>query len=110
MKRSSAKRKGKKLQSLIRNKILETFKHLRPEDVRVAGIGENGADVKLSAVAKKLFPYEVECKNQEKFRTLYKFWRQTERHGKLEPVLIIKMNSEGPLAIVDLDHFFDLVK
>ena len=55
MKRSSAKRKGKKLQGLIRNKILETFEHLRPEDVRVAGIGENGADVKLSAVAKKLF-------------------------------------------------------
>lgn len=110
MKQLSRKRKGKRLQNLIRSKLLETFPHLKAEDVRVAATGENGCDVKLSKIAKRLFPYQVESKNQEKFRTLYSFWRQTKKHGKLEPVLICKMNGEKPLAVIDLDHFFSLVK
>lgn len=110
MKQISRRQKGKRLQNIIRNKVLETFPHLRPEDVRVATTGENGEDVKLSKTAKKLFPYQVEAKNQEKFKTIYVFWRQTIRHGNREPLLIIKMNGENPLVVCDFEHFFELIK
>lgn len=71
-------------------------------------MGMTGADVTLSEAAAKLFPYEIEAKNQEIFGTLYKFYEQAKGHGTLEPLLIIKMNNQKPLAIVSLDHFMDI--
>ena len=35
--------------------------------------------------------------------------RQAIKHSPREPVLVIKMNREKPLAIIDLDHFFKLL-
>tara|TARA_Y100000034_G_scaffold45787_1_gene56224 strand:- start:166 stop:510 length:345 start_codon:yes stop_codon:yes gene_type:complete len=109
MKQISRRRKGRRLQNLVRAKILETFDILRPTDVRVAKTGENGADVRLSNSAKKILPYQFECKNQEKFETLYKFYGQSKRHGRLNPVLVCKMNERKPLLVMDLDHFFEII-
>ena len=71
MKKLSAASKGRRLQNIIKSKILKTFKHLRKSDLRVARIGEAGADVKLSRVASKFFPYSVECKSQQKMKLVY---------------------------------------
>ncbi len=71
-------------------------------------MGMTGADVTLSEAASKLFPYEIEAKNQEIFTTIYKFYDQAKSHGTLEPLLIIKMNKRKPLAVVDLEHFINL--
>ena len=51
MKQISRRRKGRRLQNLVRAKILETFDILRPTDVTVAKTGENGADIRLSKIA-----------------------------------------------------------
>ena len=66
MKTRSAKNKGKRLQNDVRDLILETFKQLEPDDVRSTTMGDSGEDVLLSPKARKLFPFSVECKNQEK--------------------------------------------
>ena len=67
MKTRSAKNKGKRLQNDVRDLILETFKQLEEDDVRSTTMGDSGEDVLLSPVAaRKLFPFSVECKNQEK--------------------------------------------
>jgi hypothetical protein len=42
MKEISRRRKGRRLQNLLRNKILTTFDILRPTDVRVAKTGKMG--------------------------------------------------------------------
>ena len=55
-------------------------------------------------------PYQFECKNQEKFATLYSFYKQGRKHGRLEPVLVCKMNDNKPLAVIDLEHFFEIIK
>ena len=110
MKQISRRRKGRRLQNLVRAKILDTFDILRPTDVTVARTGEGGADVKLSKIARRILPYQFECKNQEKFETLYKFYKQSKKHGRLEPVLVCKMNEKKPLLVMDLDHFFDIIK
>ena len=110
MKQISRRRKGRRLQNLVRAKILNTFDILRPTDVSVASTGENGADVKLSKIAKRILPYQFECKYQERLSTLHKWFAQSGRHGKLEPILIVKMNDKKPLLVMDLDHFFKIVK
>ena len=66
MKTRSAKNKGKRLQNDVRDLILETFKQLEPDDVRSTTMGDSGEDILLSPAARKLFPFSVECKNQEK--------------------------------------------
>jgi hypothetical protein len=109
MKKLSAASKGRRLQNIIKSKILKTFKHLRKSDLRVARIGETGADVKLSRVASKFFPYSVECKSQQKMKLVYQYYAQAAKHSKHEPVLFIKMNKRQILTIIDTNHFFDLV-
>lgn len=71
-------------------------------------MGESGADIKLSATGKKYFPYDIECKNNETWKGIYKAYDQASNHGNLEPLLFIKMNNKRPLAIVDGEHFLKL--
>ena len=46
MKQDSRVKKGKKLQRILRDKLLKAFPHLHNYDVRVARTGENGEDLK----------------------------------------------------------------
>ena len=110
MKQTSRRAKGKKLQKILRDKLLKAFPHLHPIDIRVAKTGQNGEDIKLSRIARRLISYQWECKNQQKFSTLYSFYDQTCKHGRYEPVLVIKQNSRRALAVIDLDQFIDLIK
>ena len=110
MKQISRRRKGKRLQNLVRSKILDTFDILRPTDVSVAKTGENGCDIKLSKIAKRILPYQFECKYQERLSTLHRWFNQSRKHGRLEPILVVKMNDKKPLLVMDLDHFFEIVK
>ena len=110
MKQNSRSAKGKKLQKILRDKLLKAFPHLPQGDIRVAKTGENGEDLKLSRIGRRLIPYQFECKNQQKFKTIYSFWDQSVKHGKYEPVLVVKQNSRRSLAVLDLDQFIDLIK
>ena len=71
MKPRYTSRKGRKLQNLVRNKILKMFPHLKDNDVDVATTGENGPDLKLSRIAKRLIPYQFETKSQQRMKTIY---------------------------------------
>jgi hypothetical protein len=106
----SRKAKGRILQNLVRDKIQKLFPSLIKDDIRTSVISEAGADIKLiSLMARKLMPYDVETKNREEYKTIYKHYAHAKGHGNLEPLLVIKMNREDPLAVIDLDHFFELL-
>jgi hypothetical protein len=109
MKPQSAKQKGRLLQQKVRDGILKSYPQLEPDDVRSTSMGAGGTDVQLSPAAKRLFPYEIECKNLAKV-SVYKFYEQAKTHGKAEPLVVVKQNNSKPLAIVDLEHFLNLVK
>ena len=110
MNNKSRKQKGRYLQNLVRDRIFKLFPSLTKDDIRCALMSEPGADVKLmSLTARKLFPYTVETKNREEYKTIFKHWKQTKSHGPLEPLLIIKSNRQRPLAIIDMEHFFNLL-
>ena len=56
---------GKRLQNQVRDLILEKFQQLEEDDVRSTTMGDSGEDVLLSPF-RRLFPFSIECKNQEK--------------------------------------------
>lgn len=109
MKTQSAKAKGRRLQQAVRDGILKRFPTLEPDDVRSTSMGAGGEDVQLSPAARKVFPYQVECKNLASI-AIYKHYEQASGHNNHEPLLVVKQNRSNPLAVVDLEHFLDLVK
>jgi len=72
-------------------------------------MGAQGEDVQLSEAGLRCFPFSVECKNLAKV-AVYKFYEQASTHSTAEPLVVIKQNRSKPLAVVDLDHFIDLVR
>jgi hypothetical protein len=109
---SSRKAKGRRLQDETAQRIRE---HIRSqtglavddEDVRVAIMGEKGTDIKLSPLAKKYFPYDVECKNVEKI-SLWACLKQAEANtgeGR-KPMLVVKRNRTPAYVIVRADDYF----
>jgi len=110
MKIASAKAKGRKLQQWVRDKIIGMYQDLSTRDVISTGMGQQGEDVRLSEAAFKKFPFSVECKNQAKMKPVYDAHYQAKKQGAGEPLLIIKMNGEKPLAIIDADYFFKIWK
>ena len=92
MKPRSAKNKGKRLQNKVRDLILEKFNSLESDDVRSITMGESGEDILLSPAARKLFPFSVECKNQEKLNIWKSLEQSATNSGKHTPIVIFKRN------------------
>ena len=111
IKTSSAKAKGRRLQQLVRDKILEIFPKLTSDDVRSTSMGATGEDILLSSAARKLFPYSVECKSRKKI-AVYSDYDQAQNNcpDGAEPLVIMKANRRKPLAVVDADYFFKLLR
>lgn len=110
MKTSSAKSKGRRLQQLVRDSILDLFKDLTPDDVRSTGMGQSGVDVQLSQAAKQLFSYSVECKNKERMNIWKELEQATENtEPNTEPLLVIKKNRTPAFAVITFKHFLELL-
>ena len=102
--------KGRRLQNYVRDKLLKTFPHLRKKDVSVALVGQQGPDIILSRTGKKLVGHNFEIKNQNRMSTVWKWYNQACKNTKLDAAVIMKSNTRAPLAVIDLDHFLDLIK
>lgn len=111
MRTQSAKAKGRRLQQMVRDAILDLLIHLSPDDVRSTGMGQGGVDVQLSQQAKKDFPYSVECKNKERISIWNELKQTTENlEPDTEPLLIIKKNRTPAYAVITFDHFMELLR
>ena len=91
IKTSSCKAKSRNLQNFVAGVLRITFPSLHETDFAPAIMGESGTDIKLSHAARQIFPWAVECKNQEHIN-IWKSWNQTEMNGlkeKLKPLLIM---------------------
>lgn len=107
---SSAKAKGRRLQQLVRDAILASFPDLTEDDVRSTSMGAGGEDVQLSSAARRHVPYGIECKARANLSQLYGFYDQAKGHGKHQPLLILKGDRRDPLAVIDFQHFLDLIR
>lgn len=106
----SRKQKGRKFQQMVRDKILAAFKSLRPDDVKSTSMGASGEDLLFSPFARDMLGISVECKSHKAF-AVYKIYDQCASNAKgNEPVVFIKQNNSKPLAIVDCDHYIELLR
>ena len=111
MKTKSRKAKGRYLQNIVRDRIIKLYPVLGKDDIRTSLMSESGADIKLmSQTARKLFPYSIECKNREDFKTIYSYFHQAQSHTNMEPLLVVKRNREKPLVIINMEHLFELLE
>lgn len=108
---SSAKAKGRVLQQLVRDKFREQFKgSLEDGDIESRQMGGAGEDIVLSPLAKKLIPFDVECKNQQNI-SIWSAIEQAESNsvpGRI-PLVVFKKNRKVPHCVVSLDNFMKLV-
>ena len=109
MKPRSAKNKGKRLQNQVRDLILEKFQQLEEDDVRSTTMGDSGEDVLLSPAARKLFPFSVECKNQEKLNIWSSLEQAETNAGPHIPLLVFKRNRSKIYATLQLDDLMRLL-
>lgn len=111
MKTASSKAKGRKLQQLVRDKILDAFPRLEPDDVKSTSMGASGEDIQLSPAARRWFPYSTECKSRATV-SVYAWYQQAKTNSPtgMEPLLVIKQNNSKPLVVIDLDAFMELAK
>ena len=109
MKSRSAKNKGKRLQNKVRDLILEKFNTLEDDDVRSTTMGDSGEDVLLSPAARKLFPFSVECKNQEKLNIWASLEQAENNSGSHTPLLIFKRNRTKPYAVLEFERLLELL-
>ena len=109
MKPRSAKNKGKRLQNKIRDLILEKFDILESDDVRSITMGDSGEDILLSPAARRVFPFSVECKNQEKLNIWGALEQAEENSGNHTPLVIFKRNRTKTYAVLEFDELLKLL-
>jgi hypothetical protein len=109
MKARSAKNKGKRLQNILRDKLVKLYPNLK-DDIGSQIMGMTGEDIVLTPLAKTLIPYSFECKNVEKLNVWKSFEQCRNNAGDSTPVLVIKRNRETPKIVMELDEWLDIIK
>ena len=110
MKTHSCKAKGRRLQQYVRDKLLLTFRELTERDVLSTPTGVSGEDIWLSEKANTIFPFSVECKNQEKLN-IWDALEKTEQSNRRESgILIFKRNNSKVYCAIEFDKFLELIK
>lgn len=72
-------------------------------------MGVSGEDIQLSQAARKLVPYQIECKNKATSQ-LHTYYDQAKSHGEHEPLVIVKKDRSEILAVVRFEYFLELIK
>lgn len=107
----TAKNKGKLGQNEVRDRLLQTFPQLEPDDIKSTTMGDIGEDIQLSPAARKLIPLTIEVKRRKSaLKTLYDWYAQATHHGKGEPAVFFRSDYKPWLVVVGIDHYLELLK
>lgn len=115
MRASSAKAKGRRASVEVKELLHLYAPDLRPDDIIVTPSGVCGEDVLLSPAARALYPFTIECKNQEKLN-IWDALKQAESHLKKRteelcvPLLFFKRNRSKLFVALDAELFLKLVR
>ena len=107
----SAKAKGRIGQQEVRDKLLETFPILHPDDIKSTVMGDSGEDIQLSPAARKIIPLSIEVKRRKDgLKTAYTYVEQAVKHGTGEPVVFFRADRRPWLVMIGMEHYMDLIK
>ena len=107
---SSAKAKGRRLQQWVRDYLHSNLKGVEKDDITSTPGGVNGPDIGLSPLARKLFPWTVECKSRSSF-SVYEALEQAERNliKNTKPIAILKGDRKQPLALLYAEDLLEIL-
>ena len=111
--RGAKLQKGQRLQKWVCGKISELLGIPYGVDEQIASreSGCPGTDIRLVGEAKRLFPFSVECKNQETWSV--PAWIKQAKSNQASGadwLLVIKKNHVNPIIIMDAESFFKILK
>ena len=73
-------------------------------------MGSGGEDLIMARAAREKFPFSIEAKNQES-GNVWKAYEQAQANAKsYEPLVIMKKNNQKPVAVLDAEVFFDMMR
>ena len=109
VKARSAKNKGKRLQNILRDKLVELYPELK-DDIGSQIMGMTGEDIVLTPHAKTLLPYSFECKNVEKLN-IWSALEQTSKNCEDRiPALVFTRNYTPTYVALPFEHLIELIK
>ena len=106
----SNKQKGRRLQQWVVSKLLLLLPGVKTDDVVSRPMGSNGDDIMLSPYARKLFPYSIECKNQESGNVWKAYEQAGANSGNYTPIVVMKKNNHKPLVVIDAVEFVNIME
>ena len=110
MKTSSAKNKGRLLCKVVKKLVLDYYPSLEEDDIKVTSSGATGEDLSFSPKARKVLPLSIECKSRNRI-SVYAWLDQAGTNaGDYIPMVVARGNNKRPIAIIDLEDLFDLLK
>lgn len=109
---SYSKAKGREFQNQVREAVREALGDaIHPDDVTSAVMGESGVDIKLSPLARELFPFSLECKRVEKLSLFKAYQQSVDNHYEgTVPCVVWKRNRTETLICMSLDDFLEFYK
>ena len=69
-------------------------------------MGQGGEDVQLSQAARKLLPFNIECKNKREVAVINWLKNQAASHGTATPIGVAKQNYSDPVVGIDAKTCF----
>jgi hypothetical protein len=108
---SSRKAKGRKLQDFTRDIFRDIFRYkLEKEDIESRQMGGAGVDVILTPASKKLIPFDIECKNQERFN-LNEAMKQAVANTQKDriPIVVFSKNQDDVYVSLKFIDFVELM-
>lgn len=110
---SSRKGKARNLQKWVCEHISQItgLPWGKDEEIVSREMGQGGTDVRLSKNALSLFPFSIECKDQETW-SISNFIKQAQ-DNQLENtnwLLVLKKSDIKPVCVMDADSFFQMLK
>lgn len=105
MRTSSCKAKGRRCSTEAKASLHKHAPHLEDADIWVTPSGVPGVDVNFSPLARKTYPYAIECKNVEALNIWQALKQCEERKAQGTPLLIFKRNRSGMYVCLRLEDF-----
>ena len=110
MKTSSCKAKGRRHQQAVCEALVSVRSDLEADDIRSTAMGVIGEDILFSPLARRVYPYSIECKNVEKINIWEAIEQARSNSGKYTPAVAFSKNNEEIFIAIPLKDFLRFFK
>ena len=108
MKTKAIKQKGRRFQQQVVEMIIANTE-IEPSQIRSTPMGQIGSDIQMTADAKEVFPFTVECKAIKQLQEPYQWLQQAENYQNGTPVVFAKADYQPQIVIMYASDWFKML-